>query len=543
MLNQLLGMPALFFILLVPLCMAATAVFRSEVIAIDMRKPLLWLAFAVLFIAILGHLYFAFTYLFSPSFIDHIEPNTAIVAWLYANGDQIYHPLDSAERYSFLYGPLVYVATGLLYKVFVATTLTAKLAGVSCLVLTMVILLIVIRRRFPEHWYPCVVALGYFSLLALFLKHHSFWLKPDPFIIVLASVGLLACLTDNKRSAWLMLGVALGCAVNAKITGAIYFFPFLAWIYERDGFRPVFFSGLTALLVAALPFLLSETISLPNYIAWLQAARSHGLSKYLLVQNTVFILFACIPVFIFLFWQRGVKTTAGWLTEHKLVVAASLVALLLIIVAASKQGSGPNHFLPFLPALALLTASASVIVYSSNEPGGRAAYYFWAPLGAMLIVASVKAGFALYYGVLVTNGQISAERLTEEINEVAAGYPDRNLYMGYGDGTSHTTTFVRNNLAYAGYPYLIDSSALMDFQLSGIEMPQSTIDSMVKDGSAVWLIPEGQEPFTLLNWYYRPYNHFLFNDEFRSAFNEIFKKVSSTKHYDIYVGNGEVSNH
>jgi hypothetical protein len=73
-------------------------------------------------------------------------------------------------------------------------------------------------------------------------------------------------------------------------------------------------------------------------------------------------------------------------------------------------------------------------------------------------------------------------------------------------------------------------------------MPQSTIDSMVNDSRAVWLIPEGQEPFTLPNWYYRYDGGLLFNDKFRYAFNANFKKISSTKHYDIYVGDGEVSN-
>lgn len=540
MLNQLLGSPGLLFLALLPVCLAAVAVLRTGVVAVDLVKPLQWLALGLLAVAISGLLYFAATYLTAPNFTDHIEPNTAIVAWLYASGGQIYHPIDAAERYSFLYGPLAYIATGFIYKLLGASTLTAKLAGIVCLVFTMLTVALATRRRFPERWYPCVVALGYFSLLALFFKNNSFWSKPDPFMILAVSIGLLACLLDNRRRAWLLLGAALGCAVNAKITGAIYFLPLIAWMYERDGFRPILITGLTALLVAALPFLSPESISLPNYIAWLQAAGGHGLSRGLLVQNTVFILFACIPVLAFLLWQRGIAAK-GWVKEHKLVAVASVVAVLLILVAASKPGSGPHHFLPFLPALAFLTASGSVIVKSSNEGSGRAPYYFWAPLSAMLIAASVKAGIALYYGLRVVSSQIAAEELIQEIDAVAGSYPDRNIYMGYGDGTRYTSTFVRNHLVYAGQPYLIDSSALMDFQLSGIEIPQATIDSMVSDSRAVWLVPTGQEPFTLVNWYYRYDGGLLFNDEFRQAFNRAFRKSASTMHYDIYVGDGEVS--
>jgi hypothetical protein len=541
MLNQVLGSPSLFFLLLLPLCLAGTVVLRTNLVAAYTLKPLMWLALGLLGVAVLGHVVFAVAYLASPNFTDHIEPNTAVVAWLYANGGQVYHPLDAAERYSFLYGPLAYMATGLVYQLFGASTLTAKLAGAICLALTMGTLVLVTRRRFPDRWYPCLIALGYFSLLALFFKNHSFWSKPDPFMIAAASFGLLACLMDNKRRAWLILGVSLGLAVNAKVTGAIYFLPFLAWMYERDGFRPLFISGATALLVAALPFLSPASVSLPNYVTWLRSAGGHGLSLDLFLQNSFFIVFACLPVITTLIWQSCSKAVPNWAASHKIVTVASLVGMLLILLAASKPGSGPHHFLPFLPALAFLAASAVVEIKSGKSNSVLGGYIFWAPLSAMLIAASVKAALALYYGLRVVGSQVAAEELLEEFDAVEASYPGRNIYMGYGDGSRYTYTFLRNHLVYAGHPYLIDSSALMDFQFSGIEIPQATIDSMISDSSSVWLIPEGQEPFTIPNWYYRDHGGLLFNNEFRNAFNSTFRKHSSTTHYDIYVSRDEVS--
>ena len=156
-------------------------------------------ALAVLAALILSHAGFALYYLFSPSFSDHIEPNTAVVAWLWASGGQIYHPIDSAERYAFLYGPLAYVATGLVYKLLGTSTLTAKLLGVVCLFITMGATALAVRRRFPAVVYPVLVALGYFSMLALFFKNFSFWSKPDSIMLMASAVGLLSCLIGSRQ--------------------------------------------------------------------------------------------------------------------------------------------------------------------------------------------------------------------------------------------------------------------------------------------------------------------------------------------------------
>jgi hypothetical protein len=206
----------------------------------------------------------------------------------------------------------------------------------------------------------------------------------------------------------------------------------------------------------------------------------------------------------------------------------------LVLIAASKPGSGPHHFLPFLPMLGFLTASA-VVAVQAEKGSSSAAFIFWSPLVSVLLAAAVKTAFALYYGLLVTGSQFSAVALVTDLDELATQYPDRNLYMGYGDGSSHTRTFVRNNLVYMGNPYLLDSAAMMDFQFSGVEIPPATTAYMLNDSRAIWLIPTGQEPFTLLNWYYSNTGGQLFDDAFRLAFKRGFSLEASTAYFDIYV--------
>ena len=527
MLNQLLGSPVLLFLTLLIPCAAAAWLLRSNRTMASALPVVQWFGLASLALSVLGLAWFATAYLQSPNFTDHIEPNTAIVAWIWAEGGQVYHPVEAEERYAFLYGPLAYIVTGLLYKVIGGSTFVAKLAGFSLLLASLAALAWSVRRRFPDAWYPVVVALGYYAVLALFFKNFSFWSKPDPFMIAAVAAGLAACVSGKRAGAWIVCGIALGLAVNAKITGAVYFLPLLAWFFQRDGFVAAFVTGGVALVLAALPFATPDTVSLANYIAWLQAAGGHGLSRAMFLQNTAFMLFALIPVAVYFAGRIDL------LKRYWLVSLASVAALGLILIAASKPGSGPHHFLPFLPLCAFFAAAGV-----SEHRDGTRVFSFWVPVSAFLIAASVKAAFGLYYGLRVVSSHYAAEEMVQDIDYVISSYPNSNIYMGYGDGSRYVTTFVRNHLAYEGYPYLLDAPAMMDFQLSDIAIPGKTIERILNEPGAVWLIPADQEPFAIPNWYYGRTGDKLFIGLYE-AFAQRYHKTGSTPHYDIWTRRGD----
>jgi hypothetical protein len=292
-------------------------------------------------------------------------------------------------------------------------------------------------------------------------------------------------------------------------------------------------------LLALLPFILAENISLSNYIAWLQSAGGHGISKALLLHNALFLVFTLLPIGFFMLWQQAVPGFRALLVQYKLVSLAACVAALLILVAASKPGSGPHHFLPFFPCLAFLVAYATMRVYAYRPDTNWSLYAYWAPASAFLLAAGVKSVFALYFGVDIVIRQLNGDALVSDLVTIVEDHPDQTIYMGYGDGSRYTSTFVRHQLAFAGQPYLVDAPALMDFQLSGAAIPQSTIDALLADASALWLIPVGQDPFTLVNWYYRDTKGLLFGDTFRSTFSRNFHLDSSTIYFDLYVRNAQ----
>lgn len=535
MLAPLLNFPLLLFLALLPLTMSMAWLLRNTgpgaLISARQLTVVALLPAVVLFGCLVV---FAVLYLGSPTFTDHIEPNTAIVSWIYAQGGQIYHALDAAERYAFLYGPVPYIVTSWMYDLLGPGVFAAKLAGFICFLLTITIIVVSVRKRFGRQLVPCAVALGYFAIVALFFKNHSFWSKPDPFMIVATAAGLYACLMRPGRYAWLLCGIALGISANAKITGAVYFLPYLAWFFDRDGYRAPLVILLAGAVVGLLPFWPTGQVSLLNYLQWLQAAGGHGLSGVLILQNAVFMLFLLAPLIFFMAWQGGSVGLRSWVKTRGLVVGGAAVSGLLILLAASKQGSGPHHFLPFLPPLAFLTAHAVSNVYAYKPVTNWSVYGFWSPLAALIIAATLKAGIAFYYGAGIALAQRNSVDIVAELRTIENDYPDRHIYMGYGDGSAYVTTFLRSELAYMGNPYLIDPSAMMDFQLSGIAIPQATIDRMLGDRKALWLIPANQQPFTIPNWYFRQQGGLLFDEQFRSAFTNHFRKGESRKYFDLY---------
>lgn len=541
MLALLLGFPLLLFLAILPLTLGSAALLRSEIVQqkFSAAVPLIVTGLVLALAGIAGHLLYATLYLGAPTFNDHIEPNAAIVSWIYGQGGQIYHSVDAAERYSFLYGPVPYIATSWFYRLLGGGALAAKMAGYICLLATFLFLVLAVRRRFAGQIIPCLIALGYLSLAALLFKNNSFWSKPDSFLMACAAIGLYSCLIRPGRVAWLLCGIALGIAVNAKITGAICFLPYLAWFFDRDGFRAVLVISLAAAVTALMPYWSVEQVSLINYISWLRSAGGHGLSPVLLLQNLVFLLFISTPLGLFLLWQQGSVGIRSWLGTHRLVCVAAVVATFLTWIAASKIGSGPHHFLPFLPALAFLMACMTSDVYAYKPATNWSVYGFWAAATAFLLALVTKAGLAVYFGLRVLASQVNGVAIAENIAQIVEDNPGRNIYMGYGDGSRHTVTFLRTELVYSGQPYLLDSAALMDFQASGIEIPQATISRMLADESSIWLIPTDQKPFQLLNWYYRFEGGLLFEEAFRSAFSANFQKFESTEYFDLYTRKAE----
>jgi hypothetical protein len=318
---------------------------------------------------VLAQLLFAFLYLLAPAFPDPVQPSTI---WLYA-----------------------LIAPG---------TVADKFAGFACLLLTYLLIALSVRQRFRGQLIPYIVALGYFSLFALLFGNYSFWSTPDPLVILAAALGLYSCLLRPGRVAWLLCGIALGLAVNGALTGLIYFLPYLAWFFDRDGYRAPLVTLLAAAVVVLLPFLFVAQLPWRDYLAWLPAAGNDGLNILPLMASLAFTLFVLAPVGFFLLWQVGSVGIRSWFVRRQLVSAAALIAAVLVLAAAASLEPGSRLLQPFVPALAFLTAHAvSRVAAYRPTTTGFSVYGFWAPLAAVLMAAVITSVAGVYVGAVTVS--------------------------------------------------------------------------------------------------------------------------------------------
>ena len=481
---------------------------------------------------IMVHVGSALAYLVSPVYFDHIEPNVAIVSALFNRGLPLFHELDAAPRYAMLYGPTQYLVNGLSYTVFGYSDFSFKLTGVVSLLAAYLITGAAIRRLPEAGFRDVLIGLGIFAVLALFFRNYTFWSKSDSMMLAFSALGVLSLFIRSPVKAALLCGIALGITVNGKLHAAAYFLPLVALHYRQDGWRSFFIIGCSSLVVALAPFLVFANVSLLNYLALIQSAGRHGVSLGLVLLNSSYGLFMSLPLLCLGVCALRSGEHRGWVRENILVIIATVSGVLLIAIVGAKPGSGTWHMLPFLPH----TAVASVWAIKQMEVReAELATWFWLPFAGFLAAAFIKGLVGAYYGYALALNFEKPRMLIADVRSVIEVYPDKNIHMGYGDGSRNVLSFVRTQLVFAGNPYLLDTPALMDFDYSGVEIPPDTITAMNSDPDALWLIPKGQEPFLIKNWFTRfQEDGYLFKQTFRDNFHARFEMIDSTEYFDLW---------
>lgn len=337
----------------------------------------------------------------------------------------------------------------------------------------------------------------------------------------------------------MLLFFATGLCFGIKFTGVLYFLPLFVLLYRRFGLRIAALAAGGAGLVGCLPFALPQ-ISLMNYLLWFHEASRHPLRAVEFLSNLRTAVTISLPALLLLwrFYQGDPRKCLAYLREQKIFLLALAAALGLTMIAASKFGAGNHHLLPLYPVIGFLCCD----IYRQIEVVGaawtrsygsiaRAVCWLWL---ACTVATRIPVEFLATERKLAARWSLAAA-VTEDLNRIMQAHPGDRIEMGYSH--SYPLTFYRPRLVFAGNPLTLDAPALDDMQLSGLAIPQATIDYIKSCQTQIWLIPKGEEPFVMPNIYADarifPARN-LFDDRFRQAFLQEYQKGGSSEYYDLW---------
>jgi hypothetical protein len=465
--------------------------------------------------ALLLAVYFAIVadYLFSPQFLDHLEPMVASMSWAFLHGRPIYHEAASAERYSVLYGPLLYILTSIPLGVLGPSLVTAKLGACLAGVAAFGFLYAATAALGLSHSWRLAL-LGWLALALLTFPGASYWIRSEPWMMMLASAALFSAVRLRPLPAALACGALTGLLAGLKIHSGIYAIPAWAWVFQRGGRRTIAPAAVAMCAAFFAPFIAAPAqISLARMVFWIRETSHHGVS--LGVGLSVFewgLFFAA---------AAGPPLLAN--RKNRLYWSAVGVTFLLACGSGSLVGAGRHHLIPWIPSLVFgfgtLLTEPPVRWHSWRAP------FAWASVLSMLVIACHHTGDAIS-----ESRRFPGKEITAELEEIQARHPGAAIEMGYG--SNYALSFYRPLLVFASGEYLLDGAALMDMQPLGMAVTPATRERIKQCKPGLWLFPRGEEPFGLRHLA-PPYVP-IFDESLKREFRERFVLAETGRFYSLW---------
>ncbi len=490
-------------------------------------RPLLVLVSVGVFLSFLAN---CLWYLNHAGYTSDVEPMVAAVSWWVRSGGELYHAPDAAQQYSVLYGPGVYLATAFYLDLLGPTVLASKLGALLALYGSLAMLFLTLRR-----WVSNSLAFGMTTIAVLLYwncGNAAMLVRPDAYLLAAVCLGLYSAGSPRRVLAVLGAALGLGLAVNQKLHAVLYLLPILTVLDRQHGWR----ATLTALglggVVILLPFVLHDGISLTHYMNWLFITAHHGLRFEDLPHLMSRALFYAIPALVPMFAHQASANRAGVRPQFILSWA---VGNLLVVFLAMKPGAGQVHLLPLIPVNLVFAARLwpAEGIRGFLIPEAKASWRHGL-VGAFIVTAMLSGVVSGYRSARMASSLMQdAPGITEDIRRILTVYADRDIAMGCGgDNQFFHWTSQRSLLTFAGEPLLIDIISLMDSRRAHKPIPSATYDVFDTGMIDLWLIPKGQEPFAIANWY-APHDP-VFPDDFREHFVAHYSREGQTEYFDLW---------
>jgi len=474
-------------------------------------------------------------YLTLDGFAGEVEPVVSSLSWLVQNGHPLYHEIEAAQRYSVLYGPSVFLTNGLFLQVLGPSLFSAKLASffgvLGCLFLFHAAL-----TRSSRDW----VALLVTSLAALYFWSQGFavyLVRPDALLLFSVGLALFTAVKTRRVIALVTVAVMLGFAVNLKVHAVVYFFPVLAILGDRFGWRRVLLTVAGSVVVILAPFVLHPQVSALNYLEWLRNAIDHGLVTETVSATLQFAACLLLPLGALLLIS---PIRAQHVKRHRVVLASLAPTYVLTLILAAKPGAGLVHLLPLIPTTLYLVGVIlrDLVDLHPWVPASHPRFSLRGILVALFLAALLSGTVNVYRAVRLVDWQVQqAPNLAGDIRGIMEQYPDLTLGMACGgENNSFFCTWLRPLLVFANHPLVLEPIAVMECQLTGKEMPQEIYQALENGVVSLWLVPRDKQPFAKLNWY--PPHDPVFSERFIKHFESLYSRRGQSLYFDLWFWNG-----
>ena len=468
------------------------------------------------------------SYLYAPSYIEyaHVEPQVVVGTQEWLHGFPLYTDLNSSAKYSCIYGPGTYLLTAVGLTIFDDLIVGSKFSSVILCLLTTIFFLWTVKKNLQ--WPEALVALGLFSVQTLVLHEFPFGIVANPCLTFMAILGLLSLSFSNWNMRIGLLSFATALAFSVKIHGPVYLLPAWSILLFEGGLRRTVWCAFISIELSLLPFFIPG-ISLRAYLGWLTIASHHPLTYEMLIKTIAGELIFIWPMALFPFTSFNSKIPDSQKIIYKLSMPLG-IALILIILPASKAGAGVHHIWPFIPWISYVIALWLQSLKSSNISLVyihllRIFLFAWV---VYLAVVGHRLGMVVTYYFAEKQKLIS---LQEDVKNILYQYPDHPIQMGYGEDESYPLTYVRPLVYQRSTPCLIDASTAMDLNLAGISLKPS-FDAMLVRRNDLWLIPKNEKPFAIATLY--DPSHRLFDKSLVDEFTQHYHRIKSSSFFDIY---------
>jgi len=476
-----------------------------------------WLAvLGMVNIAVLGVIYAVY-----PGYVDHGEAAISAMSWKMLEGVPVYHGMDAADRISNLYGPLNFLWNAWPLALFGGSVLTSKIAAALAAALIAPVIWWRLRGWELRGWMVALVG-------ALLVLHLAFpvVIRPDNILTVVVGLTVLAVAWGERGGGWkatLLAGLLAGAAVNLKLNAALYVAPVLL-LYVLSDWRRLPLLAVCGLISLVAPFAL-PLFPLDAYLSWFggMAGKENTWRGVTGAWWRFFFVFAVPP----LFWAlAGRPALAAMGRAQWAYLGSYLVCVLLTMFPASKIGGGGHYFLPFLPLMADLCRRAGSPPESRARQRGFLVVAF---VGVVLMAFQNERRF------LKKLDWAEARVVTAEIEQILADHADKRIQMGVGgavgtDNLSFRFYVWRNMPVYRGHPYTLDTGTVMEMTKLGVPLPAETLRRLETCHTQLWLVPKGEEPFSLWGYYFQH----AYSDQFRETFAAHHVKVESRDTFDLW---------